>query len=261
MKNLFHRLLPIAAGVALGLLMSFPPDVLGLPPAVRNVAAFLLTLVLLLAFCVWVVARSLPESPRWTPVAEDRLTATMEPLVARYEKAGFARFGPPLELDIKPRALVVPLTHERVPAYGTIFRTTTVPARTQHDIVSLLMPGGTLTTVPSAEAAVLTTTPGSYVQALPGADVDTLLAHHEAALAHLARRGCHARRAAPEAFQREYNAAIARARQHFFTRPVRHALQVLWRVSRKTTPYLGPLEDQELGRLAAALGPDAVSPR
>jgi len=241
------RWLPIVVGIALGLLLVRAPAALrSLGPASIVVAAGLVFL-LLVVFTAWMIGRNLPAQIGLRPRLEGSVPPEVRALVDAYRALGFVPAGPPREAGVMPPALLVPLVHDAERCYGTVFRTTTVPAKTSFDVVSILEGDrGGLTTGPDPAGATLPAAPGELRQVFPGARVEELFARHREALAFLRSRGLAARAVSAATFEADFRGAFARQRRAFRAAPLRWAVIAIWRSATRRTPHVGPLAAQKL---------------
>ena len=241
------RWLPIVVGIALGLLLVRAPAALpSLGPAALVIAAALVVL-LLVAFTAWMIGRNLPAEIAIRPLPEGAVPPDVRALVDAYRALGFAPAGPPREVGVSPPALLVPLVHDAEHCYGTVFRTSTVPAKTSFDVVSILGGDrGGLTTGPDPAGATLPAAPGELRQVFPGARAADLFARHREALAFLRSRGLAARAVSAATFEADFRAAFARQRIAFRAAPLNWALVAIWRSATRSSPHTGPLAGQKI---------------
>lgn len=254
MSKAIARFLPIVVGVALGVLIVSPPAWLRTLGPVAYLVTGSLALVALVAFVAVLIAVNLPAEVRLTPQTGPP-PAELAGLVARYAALGFVPAGPPMEVGISPPGVMVAFVHERERAYGTIFRTNTVPAKVAFDFVSLLEGGhGGLTSSAEVAGATLPADPGDLRQVVPGATVEQVFERHRAAVAWLATRGLACRAVCAGRFVDDFRSAIADQRRSVLANPLKSAVIAIWRSATRTTPHLGPLEQQKLAaRQIAAL--------
>lgn len=254
MKNAFFKVFPFLSGGLLGwLLVTSPPWFAGLGPGRYLVAGALVVALLVGVVAIQIegaLPRDLPMEPFGGTEPRD-LTA----IVSAYEAAGFERAGPTLHIGMSPAAVLVPLVHAEAHAYGSVFRTGTVPPRTSFDIFSVLADGrARVTSSPDPAAGTLPLPPAALRQVVPGAAPQPLLEAHRAALAFLAGRGLAARRVSPASFVPDYKDATAMLREAFHRAPLSMAATALFRVAVKRAPNVGPLERQpDVERRLAAL--------
>jgi hypothetical protein len=210
------------------------------------VLAVVLVFALLVGFIAWMIGRNLPA--HIALAAAGRLGTTgVRALVDAYRALGFVPAGPPREAGVMPPALLVPLVHEAERCYGTVFRTSTVPAKTSFDVVSILDGDrGGLTSNPDPAGATLPAARGELRQVLPRARVAEVFSRHREALAFLRSRGLAVRTVSAATFDADFRAAFARQRRAFRAAPLRWALVALWRSATRTTPHVGPLAAQKI---------------
>ncbi len=244
MKDGIARFLPIVVGVAIGWLLFHPPQWLGPAGPLRSLAMIAIGFALFVAFIVYVIAASVPADVAVTPHA-----GPVDPGIARYgerlKALGFAEAGPPLRVEIKPAATLLPFVHASEPVYATVFRTGTVPAVTSFDFVSILdgCRGG-LTSSADPRGATLPAGPGAFRQVVAGAGMEAVFRLHLEGVAWLRGRGLAAKRVSAQDFVHDFKAAVRRQNEGFRRAPVRHALIALWRTVSKRHPHDGPLSRQ-----------------
>ncbi len=242
--NALARYGPILLGLLLGWLIFNPPEFLGSTPVVRVVAAVVLAAAALLASIVALAAGNLPADPEIVVAPEESLTA-MQHLISAYQTLGFFPAGPPLKVEIKPPAILLPLFHQEARSYGSVFRTTTVPPKVSYDFVSILEGDrGGLTTSPMLEGASMPAAPGELRQVFPKADPAALYRYHLDAIAYLEKRGLRMRQVAVHTLVHDVKQSMIEKRQAFFQAPVTNSLITLWRVATKQVPEVGPLQAQ-----------------
>ena len=122
------------------------------------------------------------------------MPSELEELRREYLRLGFREAGPPLRVEVAPSATVLGFVHESEPVYGTVYRTTTIPAKVGHDFVSILAgERGGLTTCADPAGAVLPAASGEFRQVLPGSKPEVLLQAHREGLHFLREQGLAAR--------------------------------------------------------------------
>ncbi len=242
--NLLARYGPILLGLVLGWLIVNPPEFLGASPMVRIGATLVLVAVALLASIVALAAGSLPADPEIAVAPEEPLTG-MQHLVSAYQTLGFFPAGPPVKVEIKPPAVLLPLFHQEARTYGSVYRTTTMPPKVSYEFVSILEGDrGGLTTSPALEGASMPAAPGELRQVFPKADPAALYRYHLDAIAFLEKRGLRMRQVAVHTFVNDVKSSMVEKRQTFFKAPVTNSLITLWRVATKQVPETGPLQAQ-----------------
>jgi hypothetical protein len=170
---------------------------------------------------------------------------TIQALAESLHSLGFRQASEPLRVGIKPPAALVPFMHQEQPAWATVYRTGTLPAKVGFDFVSILEgKEGGLTTLNNPQGAVLPAAPGSLRQVFPGAPPERAFAEHCAALAQLGKRGIVFQRPAVPAFASLFCKSSARQRAAFLRSPLRHTLAILWRLLTKDNPHLGSVFGQ-----------------
>ena len=246
--NRLTRFFPMAVGLLLGVLAVHPPAFLRALGSFRYAGMAVIVYLLLVGFVALLIGSHLPADVKMV-ASSAPLPPEMAKLAGEYAALGFVPVGPPQEVGIAPPALLQALVHEAARAYGTVFRTGTVPARVAFDFFSLLRDGqGGLSSGAERGGAVLPAGPGSLSQILPGASVAQLFAAHRQSLEFLQLRGLPARPVSAATFETDFRAGLARQRRNFLAAPLRHAAIAIWRTATRTTPHLGPIEKQRLAR-------------
>jgi len=254
MPKAIAKFLPIVIGVPLGILIVAPPAWLRALGPVAYLVTGSLAFVALVAFVAVLISANLPAEVRLTPLAVPP-PAELAALAQRYAALGFVPAGPPMEVGISPPGVMVPFVHERERSYGTIFRTNTLPAKVAFDVVSLLEGDqGGLTSSAEVAGATLLAGRGDLRQVIPGASIEEVFERHRAAVAWLRSRGLPCRPVSAVSFERDFKDALADQRTSFLANPLKGAIVAIWRSATRTTPHLGPLEQQKLAaRQIAAL--------
>lgn len=244
MKNLIVKILPYAFGVALGLLLLHPPQWLKDLGAVGYLLQGALAAVTLLAFIGLLLLRALPENVAMTPLPPAP-SPDMDRIGEELASLGFSPVGPAYEVAVSPPARLQAWVHDGQPAYATVFRTGTVPAKVGFDFVSILegWTGG-LTSVNDPAGAALPAAPGSMRQVIRSATPGALFQQHCRALAWVAEQGLRWRRPTAGDFVADFQKAMNRERAAFLRSPLTYPAVALWRVVTRLSPHLGPLEQQ-----------------
>jgi hypothetical protein len=245
MKSQLFRFLPIVLGIGIGWLILHPPawsQGLGSMGWAVNGA---LCALLLLATVPLMALSALPAELRTRPLDPGQAPPELEELRREYLRLGFLEVGPPLRVEVAPAATVLGFVHQSEPVYGTVYRTTTIPAKTGHDFVSILEgERGGLTTCADPAGAVLPAAPGEFRQVLSGSKPETLLQAHLEGLRFLREQGLAPRAVSAEAFPRDLGAGIRHQRRTFLASPLRSSLLTFWRAATKQVPFVGRLSDQ-----------------
>lgn len=245
MTKHLYRWLPIVVGAVIGFLLVSPPELPSIPPAMGYTLVAAALLAAFLGFLMLVISGSLPAHVELEPVDESRLNARMEDLREEYAAVGFEQAGPPLEVGTSPPALLVPLVRHDGAAYGAVYRTKTSPPKTGCDIVSYFDDDESgLTTGNMLEGGCMPQPPQSFMQLFPQSSVEELWNEHVRALEFLRDRNLDLRRLTAEELPHDFREALARQRRHFFSRPFRNLLTILWRSTIHRNPCVGPLEEQ-----------------
>ena len=126
MRDLFWKFFPILFGLALGYLLFNPPAwfrEMGLIGTVLfgGVALFLFFGVIMAV----IIPGSLPADLQVTPSPGGADHEQMRLLAGEFRAAGFTETGPPMELSLRPPAVMIGFVNETEQCYGTIFRTGT----------------------------------------------------------------------------------------------------------------------------------------
>ncbi len=243
------RLLPFAIGLLLGLLLVARPPWLREWGWVGTVAVVSVVIAMLVAFVALLVAANLPADVELTPRPGATLTPAVGALAERYLALGFESAGPPMEVGISPPGVMVPFVHREARTYGTVFRTGTLPEKTAFDFFSYLEgERGGLTSSAEVAGATLPAGPGDLRQVFPGAPPDEVFRRHREALAYLRGCGLPCRGVDSGRFTADFKAAIVRHRRNFLVSPVCGALIAIGRTASRTTPHVGPLASQKVGR-------------
>jgi hypothetical protein len=246
MGNWFVKLLPIAAGLAMGwLLMASPAWFSGLGPA-RYLVGVGIVFAGLVGLVALMIVRNLPREPRLTPVSQP-VPDDVAAIAIKFRELGFAEAGSLLEVNVSPPALLLPLVNEQERTYGSIFRTGTLPATTACDLVSIFerVEGG-LTTGALPGGASLPSGPGELRQVIVRASVLELFEAHRQALSFLQQQGIRARPALARTFVDDFKAGMLHQRRTFLARPLRNTIIALVRSATLRTPHRGPLSAQKI---------------
>jgi hypothetical protein len=165
--------------------------------------------------------------------------------VQRFQDLGFERVGPLLEVGLSPPAKMVGLVHQSEPIYGAVFRTSTIPAVTGIDLVSVLSDGqGGLTTGDDPRGATLPGGPGAFRQSFPKRGVEDLMPQHQRTMQVLASRGISWKRVSAASFEHDFKQAMVRQRKAFLAAPARNTILAIYRSATSAFPHVGPLERQ-----------------
>ena len=245
MKEALVKLEPYIFGLLLGWFLVSPPDfVAELGPA-RHLLTVALVLLALLAFTGAQVLANLPENVELLPVPTAAPDVPVRALTDQFQELGFTPAGSPLRVGVRPPALLWPFVHEGEGAYATVYRTGTVPAKVAFDVVTIFEGGrGGLTSGAEAMGAALPASPGSLRQVFPGAGPKEVFAAHRQALAYVRGRGLTPKPLSAAAFPREFRESFARQRRAFLTRPMANSALMFWRAATRTTPHIGPIQNQ-----------------
>jgi hypothetical protein len=247
MKRAIAKVLPIAVGIGLGVLILNPPSWLRELGPVAFLITGTMAAVLFIGFVAFLIAANLPERISLTEVPQERVPAELRSLAEQFRALGFEPAGPPYEVGVSPPGIMLPFVHAQERCYGTAFRTSTVPAKTAYDIVSLLDGDrGGLTSCADPAGASLPAGRGELRQIIVGAPVAALFEQHRQALGWLERRGVRPRAVSAPAFAGDFQSSLAHQRKTFLASPLRHAAVAIWRSATRTTPHRGPLHLQPI---------------
>jgi hypothetical protein len=247
MKNTVLKLMPIAVGVALSILLMNPQQWLRGLGAVGHLGTRALVAVLFLVFIGVLISANMPPDLKSSFLQGAPVPPELQSLAREFQQLGFKPIGPPLQAAITPPAILLGFVREGERTYGSVFRTGTIPAKTSYDCVSIFEGDrGWLTTGPTARGAVLPSSPGSLRQVFPGASAAELFDRHREALRYLHSRGIAPRPLKAGGFQSDLRASMRRQRCAFLSSPVVGTVVTLWRVMRETTPHIGGIEKKAI---------------
>lgn len=245
MLDRVFKVLPYLFGLLIGWIMISPPQWMAPLGAWRFVASFLLGILLWVAITGFHIVASIPEDLKLEPVPDFPLDGELGLFAGHLRNLGFIQAGPPRRLTIRPAAMLVPFVHEREPVYANVAQIGTVPSVVSFEVFSY-MEGrrGGLLSINQWTGAVFPLSPGRFVQVIPMAAPAQVFAAHQTALAEMKARGVAWQPVSPDRLEEDYLSSYARQRRLIRSNPVRTTLTVLWRVLRKTTPHLGPVQNQ-----------------
>jgi hypothetical protein len=243
-KALIAKILPFVIGIVLGWLLFNPPRWMEPLGPARYVVVAVLCFLLLITFICLLILKNLPQDVQLTRLGQEP-EPELRALAQRFHRLGFESAGPLLEVGVSPPAKMVALVHQSEPIYGAVFRTSTIPAVTGVDLVSVLHDGhGGLTTGDDPRGATLPGGPGAFRQSFPKRGVEDLLPQHQRAMQILARHGVSWKRLSASSFEHDFKQAIARQRKAFLAAPVRNTLLAIYRSALSAFPHVGPLDRQ-----------------
>jgi hypothetical protein len=244
MKDGISKFLPFIVGGFIGWLLFNPPAWLAPLGPLRPVIMVAAALALLLAFIVYSISASVPADVGLAPYAGP-IDPGISVFAEKIKALGFVKAGPPLRVDVKPAATLVPFVHASEPVYATVFRTGTVPAVTSFDFVSILdgFRGG-LTTNADPRGGTLPAGPGAFRQIVSGGGIEPVYRLHLGGVAWLRSQGLAAKKVSAQEFAFDFKKAMAIQHEGFRSAPVRHAWVALWRTVSKRQPHNGPLAGQ-----------------
>jgi hypothetical protein len=267
MRNAFFKAQPYLTGALLGYLVFLPPRAfLALGPW-RPVALAGILVFGLVATTALNMFLSLPSRVQVEPLTEtaDAISLEVVRLLREYREAGFELSEDPAIVHIRPPGYVWPHIQPQAGCRGSVFATGTIPRRVGYDLSSEIEGGwGVLTSVADPAAAVFPLCPGDFKELISGATPQQLLGSHLRARAFLESRGLRFKTPRVGGLQERFERYTVKQRKVIKTNPLKAAVVVFWRASTKTSPYLGPLENQpgievlisaarmELGRGAVA---------
>jgi hypothetical protein len=245
MRDKFYKFMPILWGVFLGWLLFHPPawfQALGPLAWVINTA---LCALLLLGIVPLIILATLPSDLKTKPMGEHELPPALHPIRDQFLRLGFRQVGSPLKVEMAPAAVVVGFIHATEPVYGTAYQTTTIPAKTSFDFVSILEGDqGGLTTNAEPAGACLPSGSGGFRQVLQNEGIDQLFRAHLEGIAFLYHQGIRVRPLQEEMFVQDLTNAIRHQRKLFLSAPIQGTLLTFWRSATKQVPFVGRLKDQ-----------------
>lgn len=245
MKDFLWKLQPYLMGGLIGWLAIRPPGFTESWGPWRYLLMVCLAGLGVLGTVVLSALQSLPRDLRLQPLGRPLYDPEIQRLAECLHLLGFRQAGEPLQVQVKPPASLVPFTHPEVPAFATVFRTGTLPAKVSFDLVSVVTERrGALTTLNNPLAAVFPAAPGSLRQVFPGAAPERCFAEHRATLAGLAKQGLAFVQPDAGTVTDTLRFGSARQRQLFLQSPLRHSLVLLWRLWTRDNPHLGPVFGQ-----------------
>jgi hypothetical protein len=245
MLDRVFKVLPYLFGLLIGWIIFYPPEWMAPLGAWRFLVTFLLVIVLQIATTAFHVAMSIPEDVRLEPLPDLPLDGELGLFAGHLQNLGFVPAGPPRRLTLRPAAVLVPFVHEQEPVYGVVARLGTVPSTVSFEMFSYSEGRrGSLASINQWMGAVFPHSPGRFVQVIPMAPPAHVFAAHQAALAELGARGLVWQAVSPDRFEEDYLAGCRRQRRMIRSNLVRVTLTVLWRVLRKTSPHIGPVQKQ-----------------
>lgn len=245
MKDLVWKLQPYVIGGLIGWLAFWPPPFTESWGWWRYLVMATLGALAFVGSIVLTVLQSLPKNLGFQPLVQPLFDPEIQALAESLYLLGFRQAGEPLLIGVKPAAELVAFLHQEQPAWATVFRTGTLPAKVGFDFVSILEgDNGGLTSLNNPAGAILPAAPGSLRQVFPGAAPERVFAEHCAAVATLAKRGLAFRRPVAGSFPDLFRKSSARQREAFLRAPLRHTLAALWRLLTKNNPHLGPVLGQ-----------------
>jgi len=244
MKGTVAKFAPFVVGIALGWMLFAAPEWFAALGPLRYAVGALLVAALLIGVVIVQILANLPASVELTPLPSTE-RADLRELADGYRALGFSPAGPPLSVGVSPPAVLLPFVHEQACAYGTVFRTGTVPAKTSYDFVSIFEGfAGGLTTGPEWRGATLPAGPGELRQVFQGARLETLFQRHKEGLDFLRTRGLKPKRVSPATFADDFRSAIAQQRRSFLSNPIVNAVVAIWRSAVGRSPHIGPIGSQ-----------------
>jgi hypothetical protein len=247
------RFLPILVGLVFGYVLVSPPGWLAFLGPYRWLGAVVLVFGGLVAMTAYQLSANLPADPRLEPAPEEQVNGALRDLCDRFEALGFQRIETPFLVRLSPPAIMVAFVNEAERTYATAFRTTTVPAKTAFDCVSILDGDrGGLTTGAEPSGAAIPAARGSLRQVFAKADVEQVFRRHREGLQFLRGRGLGARAVSAQTFRRDFAESFRRQREAFTSSPLRGALVTLWRAATSRTPHLGSIAAQSVARATIA---------
>lgn len=209
-------------------------------------------LVVAALFTVLVAVRVLRNlSPRVsvTPRPDAVTPDELERIEAEVAKCGFRLVSPPLEVSIEPTMWIF-LFSDGADTLAMLSRTTkgtdTFSLSSTFDLPD--RPG--LATVDNPLALSLPTTHRDLRQCFEGAALDDLAERHREALEIVRGRGIPVRPADPTEFESLFAQSLAETRERFLRFIPLSVFVFLWRVVRRRSPEVGPVDEHARGRRA-----------
>ncbi len=242
------RLLPHVIGALIGLALLASVFYFESFHVLRPVMVAVVVAGAFLTFIAVTISLSLPRDVAMRLLDPDELDGEMNAWLDRFAAAGFELAGPVFEVGVSPPAVLVPLVHPAHGCYGVVYRTGTLPAKVNCDIVSIFEPHGGLTTTPERGGGTLPSNDGCFMQCIETRDLAQLLQAHLDGLAWLQQNGVRVRPARAEDFEADFREAINRQRDHFLSKPLGHVIVALFRTVTHTTPLLGPVMQQKIAQ-------------
>lgn len=238
------KILPMVAGAILGWMVFNPPEFLEALGPLKSVLWLVLLVGLFIAFVAWNINSNLPHQLSINSEPGASFSSEGNAFVHELQELGFSPITEaPLRIGVAPPALLVPLLHQSEALYATVFQTTTVPAKTSFDVVSLFDGvDGSLTT--SREGGNMPASEGELRQIFPGQRPRFLLDKHREALHFLAASGIRSRPATSADFEPSFRASFSKTRREFLKNPLAFTLVTLWRTVTKRIPHVGGLAAQ-----------------
>lgn len=245
MKDLFWKLQPYLSGGLIGWLAFWPPAFTESWGWWRYVVMGSLAGLTFLGTTILTVLQSLPKELPLQPLGQPLHDPQIQSLAESLYLLGFRQVSEPLQVGMKPPAALVAFVHRDQPAWATIFRTGTLPAKVGFDVVTTLQGGkGGLTTLNNPAGAVMPAAPGSLRQVFPGAPPERIFGEHCATLVQLQKRGLALDRPVPSGLAESFRQSISRQREAFLRSPLRNTVKMLWRIMARDSPHFGPLLGQ-----------------
>jgi hypothetical protein len=237
--------MPFVFGAALGWLMFHPPGWLSALGPLAWLVNLMFCALMLVSVVPLIALANLPSDLKLEPVSETEVPSELGSLRSQLVRSGFRPAGPPLRVHVKPAAILLGFVHEKDPVYATIFRTTTLPAKTGYDMVSVLYGDkGGLTTGADPAGATLPAGSGSFRQVIKGAGIDALFQAHVDGIAFLREKGIQVRPVSEGTFQQDLKAGVRHQREVFLASPIRNSIMTLLRAGTKQVPFIGRLREQ-----------------
>ncbi len=248
MRDLFWKFFPILFGLVLGYLLFNPPVWFRAMGLAGNLLFGGVPLFLFLAVVMAVIIPgSLPADLQVTPAPNAADHEQMRVLAEEFKAAGFTEIEPPMELGLRPPAVMIGFVNESDRCYGTIFRTGTAPAKIAFDCVSILEGNrGGLTSSAERSAGALVAGTGEFRQIFRRAPVSDVYLQHREAQAYLHERGLPSRRVEQSMLVEDLKDAIRHQRGTFLSNPLINGLITIVRATTGRNPHLGPLPQQSI---------------
>ena len=245
MRDTTAKLLPYGVGIVIGVLSVVLSNLLEVFGPAGNVVEGVLILAIIVAVTAMSFGHSIPENVELQSIPEADLPDDILDLSNHYQTLGFLQANTPQRVNMLPPAMLIPFVSGHDQTYGTIYRTGNIPAKTSHDFISIFEGDrGALTTGVARMGASLPAAAGDLKQIFPKASPAELFDHHRIAIKYLDTLGIKCKPVSAKNFISDFRAGMEKERNAFFKSPMRNAVILLWRVTTRQIPHIGPIQDQ-----------------